>query len=324
MNNVKLINTIPINPLLVLESANKAYNSSCSEDKWTNSWDWLFNRDNAEDNAVGFYIQINGVVASFVMIVPLTISNGKDHKLKAGLAIWGLTHPDYQGKGYYSDVYRFAERYAIDAGYDCLIAFDNHNSHYPEVKYLNWRDIGLLTSFTLKHNEINPIKDRDNEYRTIAQELDEPALEMISHFDTNNALYSIDRNYSFLKWRLLDHPHNKYFIRSLYHGSDILACAIYKEYQDTSVDIMELFYKNSNQTENLHYLHYLIEDIALNGLKNVNIWSNLISLEHLALEKIGFEERGFSAYFVCNKLNMQDDILDLRNWHYRFMDSDVY
>lgn len=323
MNEVRLMHERPVRPEAVLDAANKAYNANCGTQRWLLNWDWRFNPEGAE-GALGFYIQKDGDIASFVAVSPLKLIVNQTDTLKAGLAIMGLTHPSYQGQGLYSKIYRYAEETVRNLGYDCLIAFDNHNSHYPEVKYLNWRDIGLLTSFTIKWVDFLGVTVASDGSAITAEIVDDNRLKAIGHYHTNNSKYAVQRDYEYLKWRFLKHPLNKYFTRTLSYGTDILACLIYKHYQEDSIDVMEVFYQNDDTRENLLILGQLLGDLAREEKKNINVWSNLTTAEHLFLEKIGFEERCFSAYFVCNPLKMDHSILDMRNWHYRFMDSDVY
>ena len=46
--------------------------------------------------------------------------------------------------------------------------------------------------------------------------------------------------------------------------------------------------------------------------------------EHLILEKIGFREETVTTHFGVIDFTGQDGISDIRNWHYRFLDSDLY
>lgn len=323
MCEVKSLNELAVNPEAVLEAANKAYNANCNPARWLLNWNWRFNSGSYE-KALAFYIQENADIASFVAVSPLQLIGPQAKKLKAGLAIMGLTHPDYQGKGYYSRVYRYMEEKVKKLGYDCLIAFDNHNSHYPEVKYLNWRDIGLLTNFSLNWKEYSRLGVRNPSYHVTTDIVQDRILDVISEYHTNQSPYSFQRDLRFLRWRFLEHPLKRYHVKTLKCGSEILACVVYKYYQEDAIDIMEVFYKDIDSTLNLLRLHHILEDIVEKENRNINIWSNLSTDEHLYLEKIGFEERCFSAYFVCNPLGMDESILDKNNWHYRYMDSDVY
>lgn len=313
-----------IDPELIRQAAVAAYGMEDDKEKWHKLWNWRFENCHLSDRIYAAYVLEHNTVACFYAISPLTILRDDGSTLKAGLAIWGFTHPDYQGRGYYSEMYQQTQRTMADLGFDCLLAFDNHNSHYPEVKYLGWGDIGVLNNFSLACTSVKPPSTKADDAAIMDHELDAGFLQRISTFQTTTARHHIQRSFDYLKWRLLENPVNTYRARSLYRGGELLASVIYKHYLETELDIMEMFQGDLLESEVDKYLHRLIYDLAITEARQINLWSRLQSPEHLLLEKIGFQERCFSTYFVCNPMHMDKDILDIRNWHYRYLDSDVY
>jgi hypothetical protein len=132
------------------------------------------------------------------------------------------------------------------------------------------------------------------------------------------------RSSSYLNWRLLQHPTKKYRSAGIYLGSSLRAVAVYKTYNNTETDIMEIFFSEESDLASEHILSALVAFLTRNGASKLNIWSNLFSGEHLCLEKLGFAEDRFSAYFGLIKLNNQSVSTQISDWHYRFLDSDVY
>ncbi|GAB1467588.1 hypothetical protein MASR2M64_02620 [Candidatus Cloacimonadota bacterium] len=322
--NVRYFWDEPIDHELIRKSATAAFSFDDDKVKWDKLWDWRYVNNPLSDKVYAAYIMEDETVACFYAISPIPILTKDNSVINAGLAVTGFTHPDFQGRGYYSELYNQTQKVLADMGFACLLAFDNHNSHYPEVKYLNWRDIGVLTNFSLNCDNIKPLTNRHTDIKIVKQELSDELLRELSTFHTNSAQFSVQRSFKYLKWRLMENPINKYQARVLYAGTDMLACAIYKMYGDTGCDIMEMFYRCNIDTEIHEFAYLLMHDLAVRERKQINMWSQLQSAEHLFLEKIGFEERCFSTYFVCNTMQIGHEILDIRNWHYRFMDSDVY
>lgn len=314
-----------VDPIQVHKAWEKAFERRIEIQQWNALWKWRFADCPLNDRIYAAYISEHGRVACFYAISPLTILRDDRSTLKAGLAVWGFTHPDFQGKGYYSEMYQSTQNKLGELGFDCLLAFDNHNSHYPEVKYLGWRDIGLLTTFSLdcknimKHCSLKPgqiIADVD---------LSEPLLRSLTSFHTNGARFHIERGYAYLKWRLLDNPINTYRAMVFNQDNTVIAAIIYKRYGSSELDIMESFFRDEGESEMLDCYRILLSGLAKSeGISQLNIWSQLRSSEHLFLEKLGFKERCFSTYFICHPMKLANDILDISNWHYRFIDSDVY
>jgi hypothetical protein len=286
-------------------------------------WEWRFLNCPSKDKIYASYIMENNEVASFYAISPISFDIN-DTSFNGGLAVWGLTNPKFRGKGYYSELYKATQEKLINENINCLFAFDNHNSHYPEVKYLGWKDLGLLTEFSLQTTAIKHKLNHNSKYKVIFEELSEDIITKLSYMDVTKKKFSFQRGYEFLKWRLMDHPVNHYFTCNCYLCDKLLASAVLKSYQECEIDVMEIFFRNDSFQEYNTILNDIINFILGKGFKKINMWSNLNSEEHLMLEKIGFIECQFSAYFVYYPMNLLYDISNLKDWHYRFIDSDVF
>ena len=324
IEKVKFFWETPTDPELIRQAAVSAYGMEENPDKWHSLWRWRFEDNPLSDRIHAAYIFENGKIACFYAISPLTLIDG-GRPIKAGLAIWGFTHPEFQGKGYYSLMYQATQSKLADLGFDCLLAFDNHNSHYPEVKYLGWKDIGLLTTFSLDCRIMSKPCDLLPGQNVTWVDLSDELLSTLASFRTNDARFHIERGFDCLKWRLLDNPINSYRALVLSQDNAEIAAIAYKRYGSSEIDIMESFFREDDESGRFDSTRILLSELAkTEGISQLNIWSQLLSSEHLLLEKIGFIERYFSSYFVCHPMRLSTDILDLGNWHYRFIDSDVY
>jgi|GEM_PF-983981 len=311
----------PIEVKQILEPAIRAYDNKPDLGVMQKLWSWRFANCPLNDRVYAAYIMENSQVASFYAVSPIGI-RAKGQTLKAGLAVWGFTNPDFMGKGYYSQLYNEAQERLKAEGFGCLLAFDNHNSHYPEVKYLGWRDIGVLSQFSL--NLSSDFKERaDGRSHKIEHlPLSDANLQAVCDCFAASERVQVERSLPFLSWRLRDNPLHNYKLMGISSGQGALY-VIYKEYSGNEIDIMEMVHTDlgleaaSRLRPALAYWRDL-------GCRKVNLWSNLFSEEHLQLEKLGFQEAGFSAYFVHRNLSGDFDLSSFRDWHVRFLDSDVY
>jgi hypothetical protein len=87
---------------------------------------------------------------------------------------------------------------------------------------------------------------------------------------------------------------------------------------------MEVFYKESIITAHQTILGSAIKYLVTKYERPLNIWSNLYDDEHLYLEKIGFQESVFNTYFGFIPFNDSKEFFDIKNWHFRLYDSDVF
>jgi hypothetical protein len=118
-------------------------------------WDWRFGNQPLDNRILAAYILKDGKVACFVAHTPVEAVSQENALLKAGLMLMGFTHPDYQGRGLFTQMSRINSKLA-SLGFDFIFAFANNNSHYTNSRNLNWQDIGILTCFTL-NTESNKI-----------------------------------------------------------------------------------------------------------------------------------------------------------------------
>lgn len=311
----------PVDPMIVKKAWEKSFERVVSDDHWENLWKWRFEQNPLDNRILAAYIIEGDDLASFVGFSPIVIKF-RNNRLKVALCNNGFCNPEYMGQGYYSQLYNEAQERLKAEGFGCLLAFDNHNSHYPEVKYLGWRDIGVLNQFSL--NLSSDFKERaDGRSHKIEHlPLSDANLQAVCDCFAASELVQVERSLPFLSWRLRDNPLHNYKLVGISSGQGALY-VIYKEYSGNEIDIMEMVHTDlgleaaSRLRPALAYWRDL-------GCRKVNLWSNLFSEEHLQLEKLGFREAGFSAYFVHRNLSGDFDLSSFRDWHVRFLDSDVY
>ena len=103
----------------------------------------------------------------------------------------------------------------------------------------------------------------------------------------------------------------------------VIGIGIYKK-SHNEIDIMEFFYQK-NHIENTNMLLVKGVNHIIKKLNSkVNLWLNLFSDEHLILEKYGFNETNFVSYFGVIPFRDNVEMMPIKNWHFRFCDSDNF
>ena len=145
-------------------------------------------------------------------------------------------------------------------------------------------------------------------------------IEKTNYLNYSRKMIVPDRSIDFLSLRLLNNPIYNYFALEVFKGEELIGIIYYKFYNN-SIDILEIFYKDINNYDALiNGIRYLINKYNL----KINIWSNLHSEEHLILEKIGFKQDQFLTYFGIIPFNKNIDFINMKNWHLRLIDSDLF
>lgn len=324
MGEVKFFWQDPVSTEIIRISWRAAFGKSVDDELWEKKWNWRFLNNPLSKQPLAAYVWENGEIASYYAISPLLLVTPEGHQVKSGLMNMGFTHPKYQGLGYYLELNKKMHIELQNQGFEAIFGFSNHNSHYSYRKYLGWNDISLLTNFQLQAHQLKATHFNGVNYHTTIQVMDcDWAMKLGSFVVTNNKYHS-ERSKEFLIWRFIENPNYNYECIGVYDGHDLLACAVFKVYNDNEVDILEIFYKKVSYIQDEQILLSVFLTILDKKYVKINIWSNLFSNEHLLLEKIGFIEREAVTYFGVIDFKGSENITDITQWHYRFIDSDLY
>lgn len=147
---------------------------------------WLY-KNNPYGEAVGFDAYDGDTLAAHYVTTPVCYTY-KGEKLKGLLSLNTATHPDYQGKGLFTQLADQTYNYARDNGYEFVIGVANQNSTHGFLKKLGFKLISSLDVYLVMgkgiRSSVNP-----------------------TDFFTS----CVDDNY--IKWRMAN-PQGKYFTNS--------------------------------------------------------------------------------------------------------------
>lgn len=287
-----------------------------------NYWLWRFQNNPQADYVYINYIIEDNKLAAYYAVSPTIIKvDGKTHRV--ALSNMTMTHPDFQGKGYFKMLADEMFQRLKEKGFSGVFGFANKNSHYGFRKYLNWKDLSHLNLFSLDiENFRYKFSSTDLQPDISETDVNENILRATEGMIVSNALIQPDRSPELLKWRLLDIPTQQYYVLNYKLQDEIVALLFFKYYMNC-IDIVEFFCKPSNINERFDILARSISQL-IEKKKCINIWSNIHNEEHLFLEKIGFNEAQFITYFGFIPFVQDERLTRYENWHYRFMDSDVF
>ena len=235
-----------------------------------------------------------------------------------------LKYPDYQGRGYFKKLANHLYNELKKDGFIGVFGFANQNSHYGFRKYLNWQDLAILNNFSVERTNFKTsIISQDIMSEHIVEELSEGIINRLENYYCSSASVILKRDAANLLWRFHKNPSNTYFVIS-HKIEDTEVSVIFKKYMN-SIDVMEVFIKNEISEHNNNCFLLCIKTLLADYGNSINIWSNIYSNEHLLFEKIGFKKGAFSTYFGYIPFrNDIQEVFSIKNWHYRFCDSDVY
>jgi len=285
-------------------------------------WKWRFlNNPNSKKNYI-VYAEENKKIVAYYAVSPMIITDINSEEYNIALSNMTMTHPKYQGKGLFTTLANKLFEILKSDNFVGVYGFANPNSHYGFRKNLGWIDISLLNIFKLKKKDFRDfLLAKTKKINVVKKDICSFDFNTFNNFFTYKDKISIKLDKKNIKWRFCDIPNKKYSVIELSTNNKLESIVIYKEFGD-EIDIMEVFHNNENNNDLslIHAVMWLVKKYS----KDINIWSNLHSTEHLLLEKYGFKEDLFNTYFGFIPFDNSNKYLDSKDWHFRFTDSDIF
>jgi hypothetical protein len=101
---------------------------------------WMYDR-NPNGRAIEFVTKSGALVTGHCAAVPMRCKLGEDVR-PASIAVNGMTHPDFRGRGIFSRLYGEVTAGSAGDGMALTFGFPNSNSLNACLRHLNFRDIG--------------------------------------------------------------------------------------------------------------------------------------------------------------------------------------
>lgn len=286
--------------------------------------EWRYFKNPNNKNVYINYIVENSTLASYYAVSPnILIDRNGEHFV--AMSNMTMTHPDFQGKGYFTQLASSMLDRLRNDGCIFVYGFANHNSHYGFKKSLGWIDLASLNFMRLSKETYRPI-NKINDFT-----FEEIPISILSTLDYseynifNTDKFYFSRDQKNLKWRFGENPINEYKVIYM-RDDDSRLYIIYKKYEN-SIDIMEILSNIIDKKRYLFALQTSISRMFEDNKMNISLWSNIHTEEHLIYERIGFREDVFCTYFGIIPLIDKNELIntfDFRNWYLSFMDSDVF
>lgn len=286
-------------------------------------WKWRFEDNPNHEKIYISYVLDNNILAAYYAVSPCTVEIEGKGAFKIALSNMTMTHPDYQGRRYFKVLAKELFYKLTQDDFIGIYGFANSYSHYGFRKYLNWIDLAALNIFKVDKSSFRDLLGgKKDVYQTEIQSIDLDILEFCSRMKFKTANISLSRNLKNLRWRFLDNPSQRYYALKILSNKLLCSVFIFKSYFK-EIDLMEIFIDPNFIDKKDNFLGLGIYKLL--QMENiVNFWSNLFSSEHLLLEKLGFVESNFSSYFGIVPLTADPQLQNIKNWHFRFMDSDIF
>ncbi|HAP17764.1 GNAT family N-acetyltransferase [Butyricimonas virosa] len=287
-------------------------------------WQWRFQNNPAGRFCIKLMWENDKLVGHYA-VSPFDV-NIDSGLYQASLSMTTMTHPDYNGRGFFkvlaTELYKtIYEQYDIKL----VMGYPNKNSHYGFIKNLKWKDLAVVHHLVLDTSCLKRVKSDQifltNNFRGVHASL----LKRIS----SAFCLSVERSVEYLNWRYVDNPLNKYYIFEYVDDVGLRGFLVVKLYSMLDGTYGLFIMENGIEGENISLLPIFLSHIFSffsEKISTINTWLPLFDRRHIFYEKNGFMLGGKPTYWGVRFLDPKFDLLgsDVRNWYYSYGDSDVY
>lgn len=283
-------------------------------------WEWRFsNNPFSEEYRIDLMWDGDQLVGHYA-VSPIEMIVDKN-VITTALSMTTMTHPNYGGKGIFSQLAESLYDKLSQDGFQMVWGFPNNNSHYGFNKNLNWKDIALqgMMSVEVKHFERSFIDNVafDSVFKFTESES--------SILNATNKKIAINKTVNYLNWRYFQNPTATYKVLKLKEKNCIIVYKVITSFTDPNkneIDVMDLNFNNDQLT-----LNELISSVLNNeeNILKINLWDSLFSDNQIALEKAGFRIGAPVTYLGSR--NLQGSSVgeeNYKNWDISFSYSDVF
>ena len=239
-----------------------------------------------------------------------------------------MVHPDYQGKGIFTETLKRLTEYIYEHKLDLVVTFPNNNSLPSFIRKLDYHHLANIFTFSLPVSSLTPADSPD-----ISIHIDETIY--FTDHDRDFILSSMDsydifnvRGLDYLHWRFSEASGKKYRILRAYQNNRQIALVLFKYYPDAqSIDLVE-FFVNADKKVVVSLLnsikdYYLKNEVEISSF---NIWLFPHYTHNKILLDIGFSRSTFSTHVVTKSFSpvTKQGFDSLHSYYISMGDSDVY
>ncbi|WMN06815.1 GNAT family N-acetyltransferase [Marivirga arenosa] len=312
----------PSDELEILELFSLAFGKNMTKEFW--EWRYL-NNPTLKEPLINLMWDMDKLVGHYA--VSPVILNIKEEKVLTSLSMTTMTHPDYGGKGIFTDL---AENLYHDIyknnGIQAVWGFPNLNSHYGLIKRLKWNDVSLVHSLRLFSEVFNKY-DKVN-YRTA---YDFSAQHAAKIKENNKGEISVHKDANYLNWRYRDHPDNEYHIIELADADhlEFVVIKIIDSFDSAGtkeVDILEHGYDANPEVIN-EVISAVLSFLSDKGetIISLNTWMPIFDPRHKLLERNKFRPEKPLTFMGYRAFSEKCEVLKYFNsWDLTMGDSDVF
>jgi len=285
-------------------------------------WNWRFEKNPYGKPMIKLAFLNDKLIGNY-LVHPIQIEYNQKQLLSL-FSMTTMTDPDFSGQGIMTHLANEVYKKAQSMNFNFVFGFANKNSINLFTKKLDFKQLQIMSEFSIDFNKIKHIKS-------------DLICKKINYFDDSfSNLYDeqkLELNYlitprtkEYLNWRYIQHPEVSYHCYEISIDNVLQGFFVLKIFKNNTCHIVDFYIKNSNTL-----FQAMISSIASfckdHLLSNLTLWINRQLPLFSFLENLGFQSLEQPIYFIVkplNQISLNPILLNYDNWYITMGNSDVY
>lgn len=286
-------------------------------------WVWI-NRMLSDEKSIIVVGESNEEIIGHYAIIPkkVIINN---IMYTAGFAIHAFVHPNFRNTFLIFQITKKIYKIAKDKKIDFLYGFANENFRDIQVKADKWKKVSLFSSLEKDALKIidssytlQEITNNYSDYYLLSEIIDSQLQKLGGVEFIKNLNYYINR--------YLNHPHKLYKCFFINKNDEKCAFVILKIYINDNKKVGHLI--DYIKTESISFTEVLniVENYFYSRVDKLSFWK-FCEEDKIILLNNGFVENGFETFLgikTINNIDIEEKLLNFRNWKLCMGDSDAF
>ncbi len=278
-------------------------------------WDWLNSKCPTGRNRTSLVEDVKSgqLVASYSLLPIRLRFNGQE--TKASLCTNVNTHPDYQGRGLFTKLGRYALAGEAQQTTRVSLGMPNRKA-YPGHMAVGWQVMCPLP-FLVKHH-CSSRHHSCREVESFDSRMDQFHARLSERFS-----FIILKDHAFMNWRVAERPGRQYTRFVCEEGQELRGYVVLKQFEEQGYRKAHILDIHADSSEILRELLAAAESLA-QGQDELNLWTNPHNPYANEFLACGFSERESQDLLIIHFNYGTNEAVQDGPWWFCLADNDVY
>jgi GNAT superfamily N-acetyltransferase len=290
-------------------------------------WNWRFVENPCGKGIIRLMFDNQKLVGHYAVTpTPLWV---KGKVYRAAFSMTTMTHPDYCGRGIFSQLASEVYGCCKAKGIKFVFGFPNENSYHGFTQKLGWHGFGRVKGWAIEREPAHLPREHEFAYEEL-RAFDKRVDDLWARARESNNIM-VPRTADFINWRYFQQPGGEYTVYGIIDRNSVLqgllVLKVFIGRDETAGHIIDFLAPDRPDVQQA-ILRKATEFFAKKGVANITCWIPSGSPIAAQLQAIGFSQKGWPTYSGVKVLDDAFEdisfVTDPCLWSFTMGDSDVF